>query len=105
LQSDPCAEDGCLWFFNFFFFNKKLKRIVFLSCRCTSKPFSNEEDEDEMAGDEEDEMVDNTGSNDQTTSSLPLSTTSSSNNNRAEDLLLFQEGESGHYNTMIDLMD
>ena len=37
LESDPCGEDGCLWFFNFFFFNKKLKRIVYFSCRCTSK--------------------------------------------------------------------
>jgi len=37
LASDPCGEDGCLWFFNFFFFNKKMKRILFFSCRCTSK--------------------------------------------------------------------
>ena len=44
LTSDPFAEDGCLWFFNFFMYNKKMKRIVFLSCRCTSK--SIEEDED-----------------------------------------------------------
>lgn len=33
LNSDPFGEDGCLWSFNYFFYNKKLKRIVFLSCR------------------------------------------------------------------------
>ncbi|KAL1124367.1 hypothetical protein AAG570_000996 [Ranatra chinensis] len=33
LTSDPFSEDGCLWSFNYFFYNKKLKRIVFFSCR------------------------------------------------------------------------
>ena len=48
LTSDPFAEDGCLWFFNYFFYNRKLKRIVYLSCRCTSKSAeSNYDDEDE----------------------------------------------------------
>lgn len=31
--SDPFTEDGCLWSFNYFFYNKKLRRIVFFSCR------------------------------------------------------------------------
>ncbi|KAI4500870.1 hypothetical protein M0802_004081 [Mischocyttarus mexicanus] len=31
--SDPFGEDGCLWSFNYFFYNKKKKRIVFLTCR------------------------------------------------------------------------
>lgn len=31
--SDPFGEDGCLWSFNYFFYNKKLKRIVFFTCR------------------------------------------------------------------------
>jgi hypothetical protein len=47
LTSDPFAEDGCLWFFNYFFFNRKLKRIVYLSCRCTSKSMDSNYDEDE----------------------------------------------------------
>lgn len=46
LASDPCAEDGCLWFFNFFFYNKKMKRIVFFSCRCTSKSVDSNYDDD-----------------------------------------------------------
>lgn len=33
LGSDPFGEDGCLWSFNYFFYNKKLKRIVFFTCR------------------------------------------------------------------------
>lgn len=37
LTSDPYGEDGCLWFYNYFFYNKKMKRIVFISCRCISK--------------------------------------------------------------------
>uniref|UniRef100_A0A1A9W059 Repressor of RNA polymerase III transcription MAF1 homolog n=1 Tax=Glossina brevipalpis TaxID=37001 RepID=A0A1A9W059_9MUSC len=33
LSSDPFGEPGCLWSFNYFFYNKKLKRIVFFTCR------------------------------------------------------------------------
>ncbi|BFZ13514.1 hypothetical protein BsWGS_16553 [Bradybaena similaris] len=33
LSSDPFSEDGCIWSFNYFFYNVKLKRIVFFSCR------------------------------------------------------------------------
>ncbi|KRT81018.1 hypothetical protein AMK59_5919 [Oryctes borbonicus] len=33
LGSDPFGEDGCLWSFNYFFYNKRLKRIVFFTCR------------------------------------------------------------------------
>ncbi|NXG01696.1 MAF1 polymerase, partial [Sakesphorus luctuosus] len=29
LASDPFGEDGSLWSFNYFFYNKRLKRIVF----------------------------------------------------------------------------
>jgi hypothetical protein len=46
LTSDPCAEDGCLWFFNFFMYNKKMKRIVFISFRCTSKSIESSDDDD-----------------------------------------------------------
>ena len=52
LVSDPCAEDGCLWFFNFFLHNKKMKRIVFISCRCTSKSVDSSYDDDEEMNDE-----------------------------------------------------
>lgn len=33
LNSDPFGEPGSLWSFNYFFYNKKLKRIVFFTCR------------------------------------------------------------------------
>ncbi|NXR87875.1 MAF1 polymerase, partial [Hypocryptadius cinnamomeus] len=33
LDSDPFGEDGSLWSFNYFFYNKRLKRIVFFTCR------------------------------------------------------------------------
>jgi hypothetical protein len=33
LASDPFGEVGCLWSFNYFFYNKRLKRIVFFTCR------------------------------------------------------------------------
>ncbi|XP_028179579.1 repressor of RNA polymerase III transcription MAF1 homolog [Ostrinia nubilalis] len=36
LASDPFGEPGCLWGFNYFFYNRKLKRIVFLTCRAMS---------------------------------------------------------------------
>lgn len=51
LTSDPFAEDGCLWFFNYFFYNKKLKRIVYFSCRCASKSLD-QDDEDVLEADE-----------------------------------------------------
>ncbi|OWF38020.1 Repressor of RNA polymerase III transcription MAF1-like [Mizuhopecten yessoensis] len=35
LASDPYGEEGCIWSFNYFFYNKKLKRIVFFTC-CSS---------------------------------------------------------------------
>ena len=54
LESDPCAENGSLWFFNFFFYNKKLRRIVFFTCRC--KKIDDDDDEDQE--DEVDQRVD-----------------------------------------------
>jgi hypothetical protein len=48
LNSDPFGEDGCLWSFNYFFYNKKLKRIVFFSCRAVDGSRAEELD-DEMS--------------------------------------------------------
>jgi hypothetical protein len=39
LASDPFGEVGCLWSFNYFFYNKRLKRIVFFTCRAVN-PFN-----------------------------------------------------------------
>lgn len=44
LMSDPFGEAGSLWSFNYFFYNRKLKRIVFFTCRGLS-PFSQTLDE------------------------------------------------------------
>jgi len=35
LSSDPYGEEGCIWSFNYFFYNKKMKRIVFFTCRAS----------------------------------------------------------------------
>ncbi|KAL0274099.1 UNVERIFIED_CONTAM: hypothetical protein PYX00_006611 [Menopon gallinae] len=40
LSSDPFGEDGCLWSFNYFFYNKKLKRIVLLTCRAINPVYN-----------------------------------------------------------------
>ncbi|KDD74276.1 Maf1 negative regulator of RNA polymerase [Helicosporidium sp. ATCC 50920] len=36
-ESDPFGEKGSIWSFNYFFYNRKRKRIVYLSCRALSK--------------------------------------------------------------------
>ena len=43
--SDPFSESGIIWSFNFFFHNRKLRRILFLTCRADSK-ISNDSDEE-----------------------------------------------------------
>ncbi|KAF8781803.1 repressor of RNA polymerase III transcription MAF1 homolog [Argiope bruennichi] len=45
LDSDPYGEDGCLWSFNYFFFNKRLKRIVFFTCYAIGTPYCTEKTE------------------------------------------------------------
>eukprot|EP00053_Salpingoeca_punica_P008272 m.74686 g.74686 ORF g.74686 m.74686 type:complete len:237 (+) comp14526_c0_seq1:260-970(+) len=54
-DSDPFVEEGSLWSFNFFFFNKKLKRIVFFACRAASLS-SHMEDDDRDSMDEDDDV-------------------------------------------------
>jgi hypothetical protein len=36
LESDPYGDEGCLWSFNFFLYNRIMKRILFFSCRTQS---------------------------------------------------------------------
>ncbi|KAG9356094.1 hypothetical protein JZ751_000938 [Albula glossodonta] len=61
LDSDPFGEDGSLWSFNYFFHNKKMKRILFFTCRsvsvfsgyghsCMEEELLTELDEEEEAG-------------------------------------------------------
>lgn len=37
IDCDPLYEAGTLWSFNYFFYNKMLKRIIFFTCRCVRK--------------------------------------------------------------------
>lgn len=53
-DSDPFAEEGALWSFNYFFFNKKLRRIVFFACRATSLLSAPREDEGLSEAEEDD---------------------------------------------------
>ncbi|KAI1303384.1 RNA polymerase III-inhibiting protein maf1 [Mortierella claussenii] len=47
-DSDPNDEEGgTLWSFNYFFFNRKLKRIIYFTMRGVSNGVSTEEDEEE----------------------------------------------------------
>uniref|UniRef100_A0A7I4E8B6 Repressor of RNA polymerase III transcription n=1 Tax=Physcomitrium patens TaxID=3218 RepID=A0A7I4E8B6_PHYPA len=36
-EGDPFADTGSIWSFNYFFYNKKQKRILYFSSRCASK--------------------------------------------------------------------
>ena len=37
LETDPFGEKGSVWSFNYFFYNRKQKRILYFSCRGMSK--------------------------------------------------------------------
>jgi len=52
LANDPFVEDGCLWSFNYFFYNRKMKRVVLFTCQAQS-PFSGQSS---WYGNPEDEM-------------------------------------------------
>lgn len=43
--SDPFSETGIIWSFNFFFYNRKLRRILFFTCRATCKSSSTRDEE------------------------------------------------------------
>lgn len=44
-ESDPFGEDGYIWSFNYFFYNKKMKRILYFSCRAKSKAYETDSDD------------------------------------------------------------
>ncbi|KAJ2778492.1 RNA polymerase III-inhibiting protein maf1 [Coemansia javaensis] len=58
-ESDPYEDEGPVWSFNYFFFNKNLKRIVFFTCRCISNldELENTSDQELIFGDLHDEPV------------------------------------------------
>lgn len=37
IEGDPFDAEGSLWSFNYFLYNKKLKRILFFTCAAMSK--------------------------------------------------------------------
>jgi len=47
VDADPFSEMGNLWSFTYFFYNKKLKRILCFSCHATSRTTNNSESDDE----------------------------------------------------------
>mmetsp|Transcript_7601 Transcript_7601/g.13081 ORF Transcript_7601/g.13081 Transcript_7601/m.13081 type:complete len:235 (+) Transcript_7601:127-831(+) len=62
-EGDPFAESGHLWSFNYFFYNKKSKRVVYFSCRSKSKASieltaSSDSEYDDMEPYEEDPFMD-----------------------------------------------
>ncbi|KAJ1728035.1 RNA polymerase III-inhibiting protein maf1 [Coemansia biformis] len=58
-ESDPYEDEGPVWSFNYFFFNRHLKRIVFFTCRCISNldELENASDQELVFGDLHDEPV------------------------------------------------
>ncbi|KAJ2472985.1 RNA polymerase III-inhibiting protein maf1 [Coemansia sp. RSA 2322] len=59
IESDPYEDEGPVWSFNYFFFNKSLKRIVFFTCRCMSNldELEDQSDQELVFGDFIDEPV------------------------------------------------
>ncbi|EGG22272.1 repressor of RNA polymerase III transcription [Cavenderia fasciculata] len=54
-SGDPFTEDGVIWSFNYFFYNKVLKRITFFSCRLLNKALQISKDNNlDMDDDDED---------------------------------------------------
>lgn len=66
LDSDPFSSDGILWSFNYFFFNKNLKRIVYFTC--VARPYERhdfyriEDDECDPLFDDEPVIAERVGS-------------------------------------------
>jgi Maf1 regulator len=53
--SDFAGEKGNVWSFNFFFYNRKLKRILYFSCRGISKTSVPDSDESSFKYNSDDE--------------------------------------------------
>ncbi|GAX83091.1 hypothetical protein CEUSTIGMA_g10517.t1 [Chlamydomonas eustigma] len=49
MENDPFGETACVWSFNYFFYNKKLKRILYLSCRAKSRASAEEEESETVS--------------------------------------------------------
>ncbi|KAJ3069904.1 RNA polymerase III-inhibiting protein maf1, partial [Quaeritorhiza haematococci] len=77
---EPDAEEGNLWSFYYFFFNRKLKRVVFFTCRAVSfmAPVQPEENPDlildPLSDDEDDDLLMDLGPDYPSTSPRPNGT-------------------------------
>lgn len=58
-DADPLLQRGAIWSFNFFFYNRKLKRVVSLQFSCLSNLVADEFLTDEFAFEEDGEIFDN----------------------------------------------
>ncbi|GAB2254656.1 hypothetical protein Droror1_Dr00022465 [Drosera rotundifolia] len=58
LDDDPLLERGAIWSFNFFFYNKKLKRVVSFRCCCLSNLLASDSFSDEYSPEYDGEMWD-----------------------------------------------
>ena len=57
LDSDPFSE-GILWSFNYFFFNKTLKRLVYFTCIARPRYAPQPAETDDQSIDDDDERID-----------------------------------------------
>jgi hypothetical protein len=57
VEGDPFADVGTIWSFNFFFYNKKQKRILYFSSRCSSKSSIDDTSSDDGTSDWELDVV------------------------------------------------
>ena len=57
LDSDPYGDEGCLWSFNFFFYNVKMKRVLFFTCKAQSSLVIEHENMFRATEEELDEML------------------------------------------------
>eukprot|EP01098_Paradermamoeba_levis_P003748 TRINITY_DN1666_c0_g3_i1.p1 TRINITY_DN1666_c0_g3~~TRINITY_DN1666_c0_g3_i1.p1 ORF type:complete len:248 (+),score=61.97 TRINITY_DN1666_c0_g3_i1:71-745(+) len=55
-DSDPFGEEVNLWSFNFFFYNRKMKRVIYWTCRAKSKVAERDESFEEGAWSYADEV-------------------------------------------------
>ncbi|PWZ57902.1 Glycine cleavage system H protein 2, mitochondrial [Zea mays] len=57
-DADPVLEKGAIWSFNYYFYNRKLKRVVSFRCYCTSKLSGDDLTGVVSDGEEEDALID-----------------------------------------------
>lgn len=56
-DGDPFLEEGAIWSFNFFFHNKKLKRVISFRCCCLSNLAAEDFLSEKMADNEEEDDI------------------------------------------------